>query len=191
MSTLQKYPCLIAELSTLAKWYCPHCKKVLNRNGVVIDRQKNFRHCKICNERIEFHCLKCDKVYSSAGGVIHHIKNSHGNPVKLHCNQCKYETTDKNNMTRHYLLVHTANCKKCPHCGRKMKNVAGHLKKGTCTKNRDVSASLYKCDKCRTSFNDLESFDRHAQICVKYQCEHCDLKFINKNLVKDHMLKNH
>merc|ERR1712243_279286 len=66
-------------------------------------------------ENTGFSCNKCEAVYRSRRGLIHHKKSVHDR-VTYECNHCDYRVTQQGHLTTHIKSVHNGlkyNCNIC------------------------------------------------------------------------------
>lgn len=147
----------------------------------------------MCSSRIKFCCSVCNKLYFYYRGVHSHIKMFHLECTTYECDHCNYRTRYKPDLRKHVQCSHYTNYedfKPCPHCGKRLKHLATHLRKKIClNKNR---TSSYDCKKCKKNFIRKEQCDNHARRCGnEFYCDLCQMKFHAKCEIQLHLLRRH
>lgn len=131
--------------------YCPKCNWVPDRTECTYSRKYPHK-CLHCDERLKFSCLKCDRVYLDVSSIHKHDKIAHAGTARtFSCSDCSYSTHYRHHLDRHMqqhnqcdhmYYDHCRECKVCPSCGRKYKDLAFHLIKKTCAnKKQNVTSN--------------------------------------------------
>lgn len=174
---------------TSVKLVCSTCNIVLDKQQCNYHRGRPHS-CQICKERIQYGCLKCDKMYRSRVGLQEHLCNLSNRPAKYECPKCNYKTNRKSHIDKHIHLAHYDNFSNCPNCGKRFKSLTKHLERSTC--GYKGPPIFFKCDKCSENFRFEWKRNRHAQSCnKKYACDHCNVRFDSKYKIRMHILKKH
>ena len=91
----------------------------------------------------KFECKPCHKVYHSKKGLyFHNITISHSMSTKYGCNQCGYQATQQNNLTKHIQYMHKGVKHACDQCDYQFTEKAC-LRKHIQSKHEGVR---YACD---------------------------------------------
>ena len=128
---------------------------------------------------------------TTKGSIVGHKKLVHGNPKKLKCDFCEFETIKKypqSELRRHKHLVHdniqVFSCEQCEYKGLTRGLLGKHLK----------SHTISCCDQC--DFSDkLKRNVRYHKISVHkdtlYYCDYCDFHTLPNIFLQEHIQAIH
>jgi len=162
---------------------CLHCsqsftqKKYLTQH-IECRHQGITNECHICNKqyssqnnlkihlathdenREQFRCLLCDKVYLNKSQLAKHNQAEHLN-LKHQCPLCKKTLKSKSNLTQH-LKLHEGVSYDCDLCSRVFSQKSGLLYH---RKSRHSSEAPFPCDVCGKSFVLKSKLTQHKKRC--------------------------
>ncbi len=192
-------------------------------------------HMKIHGPRKVFNCKDCDKTFTNKGNLNRHrlihkgfhkkecpICHGHFSEISQHmkvhsgeknhvCPECSRAFTQKGNLDRHILNVHTENTKKqCHICKGFYVDLKAHLTFGphseniyectTCGLKLATPASLRKhlmtheniktkCTICKKEFADIKRHTKimHSENSGRFTCNICGKSIARKETLKNHM----
>ncbi|XP_071098385.1 uncharacterized protein [Haliotis cracherodii] len=146
----------------------PMAKK--RRKETVLGSSVISEDAQICKEK-NFSCSVCEKRYSSAAHLEHHMKKHSNSPLK--CEHCGRTFSDKSHLKQH--------------------EKKHHEKKNDTMLKRPVEIKTHKCDVCEKVFTQKASLLEHTNIHTgtkPFKCEHCDKCFGDNGSLKVHIRRH-
>ena len=142
-------------------------------------------------------CKNCDFSCISSAELFEHVVKNHGPPPKKQlykcqvCNGVEFESEILLNSHTASLSIHTNNieCEKCHFSCKTTAKLSEHI-----VKNHSPKKQLYKCQVCiGVEFESEILLNSHiASIHTsKIKCEICDLTYISKEELWEHLDKDH
>ncbi|XP_032524536.2 zinc finger protein 723-like [Danaus plexippus] len=175
---------------------CPKCGKSYTT--------KEFfdRHVNLCiNNLIDPHpirssmvksysCEKCDKAYSTAGGLRVHNRFAHGNAKPHECKECGKQFTAPSYLKVH-MIKHTGEKNfKCDICHSKFVSKEALLYHT----RRHTGEKPYSCKYCNERFVNASTRAEHIKfkhVGPTLMCEICSRKFVTSHFLKQHINRHH
>lgn len=179
-----------------ARSSCPKCGKAYTT--------KEFyeKHVKLCiNNLIDPHpirssmeksycCEKCDKAYSTPGGLRVHNRFSHGNAKPHECKECGKKFTAPSYLKVH-MIKHTGEKNfKCNICKSRFVSKEALLYHT----RRHTGEKPYSCKFCTEKFVNASARAEHIKfkhIGPTLMCEICSRKFVTTHFLKQHISRHH
>ncbi|XP_041986038.1 gastrula zinc finger protein XlCGF46.1-like [Aricia agestis] len=175
---------------------CPKCGKSYTTKDFYL------RHVELClKDMIDPHpirstmqksfvCEKCDKAYSTPGGLRVHHRFVH-NKAKPHvCKECGKEFTAPSYLKIH-MVTHTGERNfKCDICSNKFVSKEALLYH----KRRHTGEKPYSCKICNEKFVNASARAEHIKfkhVGPTLMCEVCSRKFVTANFLRQHMSRHH
>ncbi|XP_045507956.1 zinc finger protein 26-like [Colias croceus] len=178
------------------KHSCPKCGKSYTT--------KDFydRHVKLClNNLLEPHpsrssmdksyiCEKCDKAYSTQGGLRVHNRFAHGNAKPHECPECGKKFTAPSYLRVH-MIKHTGEKNfKCNICNNRFVSKEALLYHT----RRHTGEKPYSCKLCSERFVNASARAEHIKfkhVGPTLMCEICSRKFVTSHFLKQHISRHH
>jgi len=193
------------------------CSKCGN---ISVDIDSYIKH--IQSHNVPVQCYICQKPFGNIHNMKAHIKNFHdranepkqvcpycGNFYKVQflpthiriqhtetqtivCSMCDYTSNVKSQLDNHYKRVHVSGGVTCPTCGKLVKQLKQHIKRGCIT---SVIEKKFDCDQCEKKFKDSQQLKRHinnVHLNIKdKECPHCNYKTTTGFNLKIHITRVH
>lgn len=179
-----------------AKSSCPKCGKTYTT------REFYEKHVKLCLEDLidphpirssmlkSFACEKCDKAYSTPGGLRVHNRFAHGNAKPHECKECGKTFTAPSYLKVH-MIKHTGEKNfKCELCNGKFVSKEALLYHT----RRHTGEKPYSCKICNERFVNASARAEHIKfkhIGPTLMCEICSRKFVTTHFLKQHISRHH
>nr|XP_026484074.1 zinc finger protein 846-like [Vanessa tameamea] len=179
-----------------AKSSCPKCGKTYTT--------KEFyeKHVKLClNNLIDPHpirsnmektysCEKCEKAYSTPGGLRVHNRFAHGNAKPHVCKECGKKFTAPSYLKVH-MIKHTGEKNfKCDICNSRFVSKEALLYHT----RRHTGEKPYTCKFCSERFVNASARAEHIKfkhVGPTLMCEICSRKFVTTHFLKQHISRHH
>ena len=135
----------------------------------------------------EWRCELCEYTSRIKSTLTQHINNIHAER-RLACQQCSFMAAGTAQLRQHVKKVHSPANISCPVAGCKRKfvqscDIKDHIK-------RTHSTGRYNCHICGKQADNEEKMKRHIKLhnidSEGLPCEHCHLKFITKQKLREH-----
>ncbi|XP_045781152.1 zinc finger protein 664-like [Maniola jurtina] len=175
---------------------CPKCGKLYTT------REFYERHVKLCLEDLidphpirssmekSFTCEKCDKAYSTPGGLRVHERFAHGNAKPHVCKVCGKQFTAPSYLKVH-MVKHTGEKNfKCDICGGRFVSKEALLYHT----RRHTGEKPYHCRICNERFVNASARAEHIKfkhVGPTLMCEICSRKFVTTHFLKQHISRHH
>ncbi|CAH2235210.1 jg10462 [Pararge aegeria aegeria] len=175
---------------------CPKCSKTYTT------REFYEKHVKLCLENLIdphpirgsmeklFTCEKCDKAYSTPGGLRVHERFAHGNAKPHVCKECGKKFTAPSYLKVH-MVKHTGEKNfKCDICNSKFVSKEALLYHT----RRHTGEKPYSCKICNERFVNASARAEHIKfkhVGPTLMCEICSRKFVTTHFLKQHISRHH
>ena len=145
----------------------------------------------------QFKCEECNVVYNSNKDLTRHLLNKHYGRT-YECGVCKEVFKRKDSLIRHQQVMHESNKFTCNYCGENFSRkdaMKRHIVDAHGENN--ISNSVFKCEKCDTSFSVKRNFERHEKSyqnkdgSFAYQCDDCQEYFCTGKILRKHTNLHH
>ena len=166
-------------------YHCLHCsfkaetKYELNKHKKEHTAEKPFV-CRFCGDGFRLQTQ------------LNRHEKSHKEGKKFACRYCDYRANDRHSVKEHETVMHhnTGALYHCPHCNfktvqdrRRVAHIKAHEKN-----------SFYECEYCNKKIWDRIDYKNHVNKHItaaprkkNIACPHCDLKFYNNELLRNHL----
>lgn len=215
-----------------SKFQCEICLKYL-KDSKSLNHHTEFHFqllpfkCKKCERsfvRLNRHkCVKitdqnpckfCNKIFSHSNSLIAHVKNVHGEELKLnlfYCDICNHKFTSKLRLESHVKKCNNPKLFLCDHCGKVFKAKIVLKMHMRCHQRCKIECKIchikiasrcllahmrfvhqrdeVECEVCKKVFKNFRLLNQHKNIHIKdrLQCRFCDLKFSLQTHLNQHM----
>ena len=152
--------------------------------------QLQIKDIESTDEKTEFNCDECGKIFPSNTRLYRHFKTVHENLREYNCEECEKSFNLKENLTRHIKGVHgnfQYSCDKCDKSFSRKEALKTHI--------QSVHEKVrYNCDQCDKNFCSNQYLSEHIQIVhenLRYNCDQCDKSYSGRTTLREHILSVH
>ncbi|XP_034048783.1 zinc finger protein Gfi-1b [Thalassophryne amazonica] len=136
-----------------------------------------------------YHCITCDKVFSTSHGLEVHVRRSHSGTRPFHCNICR-KTFGHAVSLEHHMNVHSQEksfeCKMCGKSFKRSSTLSTHLLIHSDTRP-------YPCQYCGKRFHQKSDMKKHTYIHTgekPHKCQVCGKAFSQSSNLITHSRKH-
>ena len=138
----------------------------------------------------KYDCGFCAKTFEEKKLLYRHMRSKHGG-VKHFCKDCDYVTRLKSHLNRHIQCIHedvNYFCNECDYIASRLDSLRGHqIKKHN---SKRMPPSNYNLKQKQKNRKESYTVTKNPTSYV-HECEHCDMTFKNRRLLKKHMKSKH
>lgn len=180
----QKNACTVSQLT------CNVCEKTFDT------KKRMTQHMKTHEEKVQFICDKCGKMYKNQFNLDTHKSAQHGEYLEEHQNVYKCRICSERFDNRTDLYTHMKNHSKdnqellCDTCGKCFNN--NHNLKNHIRTHLDIRP--HECTFCDKKFRSRLLLKQHLHVHTgikEFQCAVCDQQFAKRDSLRSHLKKRH
>ncbi|CAH1981772.1 unnamed protein product [Acanthoscelides obtectus] len=190
---LRKHPELSASVSHKIH-QCTHCEYKTTKARYLARHIMKHTGAKLT-------CTNCDASFTSQQSLDNHILREHQKFAasvfrKIHeCTHCEYKTTYLRELATH-MMKHTGaklTCTKCDASFIKKISLYNHILQKHPELSASVPDKIHECIHCEYKTTYASSLSRHMMkhTGAKFLCTKCDVSFITKHSLDNHILQKH
>ena len=138
-----------------------------------------------------YKCDRCSCTFDTIKAKNQHMNMGLGYTQFFQCPQCEFRSCHINGTTEHFAQNHVLNSNIQ---NQEDKNQQENIQNNGTNHGRDVNVTIFKCDRCSTTFESNEAKEKHMKMdfgSQLFQCPECEFRSCHYNGAIDHLAKNH